>query len=82
MQQRRQFSGARKPRTFFDRKVTAVGYTRQISLGKVIPKDWRYVRIELLSRNDTDAVIKIHKLLGADINAQTEKADKADQQHT
>jgi hypothetical protein len=57
----------RKP--FYDRKVQAHGYTRLLSLGKVIPQDWRYVRIWIEKSTPTEVHIRIQKLLGVETNA-------------
>lgn len=61
---RRQFRGASKPRSFFDRKVQDTGYTRVLSLGKIIPKDWTYVRVTPLKKDKTTILLRIDKLLG------------------
>jgi len=68
---KRRFKGTSRPRTFYDRKILRHGYGRQISVGRIIPNDWRYVRIEVLDKGENDIVIKIRKLLGAEINAST-----------
>jgi len=57
----------RKP--FYDRKVQAHGYTRLLSLGKVIPQDWRYVRIWIDQQTPTEVRITVQKLLGVETNA-------------
>jgi xanthine dehydrogenase molybdopterin-binding subunit B len=54
---------------FYDRKVQAHGYTRLLSLGKVIPEDWRYVRIFVVKQTPTEVHIIIKKLLGVETNA-------------
>jgi hypothetical protein len=59
----------RKPPLFFDRKVQPHGYTRLISLGKIIPADWRYVRIYCIKQTDTEVHLIIRKLLGVEANA-------------
>jgi len=73
---RRKFSGTSRPRTFYDRKVLAHGYGRQLSLGRIIPKDWRYVRIQIISKTTNEITLKITKLLGAEINAPTKTTNK------
>jgi len=64
----RQFKGGAKPRTFFDRKVRKEGHTRSLSLSKVIPEDWGYVRIRILKQKDDSVEIRITKMLGVDKN--------------
>lgn len=67
---KRQFKGGRGKRPFYDRKVRTQGFSRIIALGKVIPRDWRYVRIAVQSKNHNHVVLVISKLLGAEINAK------------
>lgn len=61
---KRQFKGTSQRRKFFDRKLQDTGYTKVLSMGKIIPQDWKYVRITPLSKNETSIVIRIDKLLG------------------
>jgi hypothetical protein len=63
---KRQFTGGTKPRTFFDRKVRSEGHTRSLSLGKVIPKNWAYVRIKVLRKKSDMVEVRITKML--DVN--------------
>ena len=45
---KRQFTGTSKPRQFYNRKVRRVGRDKRgayIALGRIIPKDWAYVRV-------------------------------------
>jgi len=60
---KRRFKGVSKPRTFFDRKLIKQGATRYLSVGKVLPKSWRYVRVEKLAGKEDYLIIKITKLL-------------------
>ena len=57
-----------KGRTFYDRKVQRSGYTRLISVGKIIPKDWRYVRLLPIEKGETYVEVRIIKLLEEEIN--------------
>jgi len=78
----RQFAGQYKPRIFFDRKVQNTGYTRTLSMGKIIPKDWKYVRLTVLESQPSYVIVRIDKLLG-DINyARISAANKRSEQHT
>jgi len=61
--------GRQKNKPFYDRKVQAHGYTRLLSLGQVIPKDWRYVRIHVVKQTPTEVHLVIQKLLGVEANA-------------
>lgn len=76
----RQFRGKRDKRKSYDRKVRVQGHTLVISLGKIIPDDWRYVRLTPLRKSDTHIELLIEKLLGAEDNAQVETANKEHQQ--
>ena len=64
----------RRPPPFFDRKVQPHGYTRLLSLGKVIPQDWRYVRIYVVKQTPNEVHLIIRKLLGVEANAQPARA--------
>jgi len=71
-----QFAGQYKPRTFFDRKVQNTGYTRTLSMGKIIPKDWKYVRLTVLDSQPSYVIVRIDKLLGEVNYARVTAADK------
>ena len=62
MSQKRQFKSGAKPRTFFDRKVREEGYTRTVSLGKILPKQWIYVRVQIISQKPDELIVRITKL--------------------
>jgi len=72
----RQFKGTSRPRAFYDRKVRRSGYSRVISISKIIPEDWLYVRLTPLNRTDKSVEVLIEALLRGNEDAQTEKADK------
>jgi len=76
MSTKRQFKGATKPRTFFDRKVRIEGYTRSLSLGKVIPKDWQYVRIRVINKTQDFIKLEILKLMGGDNDARKNRTSE------
>jgi len=61
---RRQFKGTRGRRQHFDRKVRREGHARVLSLSKVIPEDWLYVRITPLNRTENSIELLIEKLYG------------------
>jgi hypothetical protein len=70
LQRKRQFSGVTKPRAFFDRRVRVEGFTRSISMGKIIPKGWEYVRLTVKEKSDNKIVVQIEKLLGGENNVR------------
>jgi hypothetical protein len=72
--------GQRKP--YYDRKVQAHGYTRLLSLGKVIPRDWQYVRIWLLKQTPTEVHVVIQRLLGVETDALVAAPSKRSKQNT
>jgi len=78
----RQFKKPKKQRTFYDRKVIHSNTTRALCLGKIIPKPWQYVRIEVLNMNEDSRTVKITKLLGDEENAQSTKTNKKHKQNT
>jgi hypothetical protein len=61
---KRQFKGASTRRSSFDRKVQDTGYTRTLSIGKIIPKDWAYVRLTPIQIEKQWIILRIDKLLG------------------
>jgi len=67
---KRQFKAGPKTRTFYDRKVRHEGYTQSLSLGKVIPKDWQYVRIRVVQKTANFISLEILKLMGAQQNGR------------
>lgn len=81
MQAKRQFHTAAKRRTFFDRKVIHYGASRTISLSKVIPEDWAYVRVCAIDKNPNSVTIIITKLMVSESHAQDTQTDKGDRPH-
>ena len=81
MQSKRQFHTAAKRRTFFDRKVIHYGSSRTISLSKVIPKDWGYVRINIVEKTPNQATITITKLTVSESHAQNPQTNKTNRQN-
>jgi len=65
---KRQFKAGPKTRLFYDRKVRHEGYTRSLSLGKIIPKDWQYVRIKVAAQTPDFIKLEILKLMGGEKN--------------
>jgi len=81
MTAKRQFKGGAEPRTFFDRKVRHQGYSRSVSLGKVIPKDWQYVRIHIVQISKWAIDLQIQKLLGENKNEQKGNNNRPTENH-
>ena len=81
MQANRQFHTAAKRRTFFDRKVLHYGQSRAVSLGKVIPKEWTYVRIKIIDKDPATVTIAITRLMVSESHAQTPNPNKTNRQN-
>ena len=76
-----QFKTQSKPHTFFDRKVIETGHSRVITVTKVIPKSWTYVRITHKAHLKDEILLSIVKLVGRDGDAQTQNSSSTDQQN-
>jgi len=59
----KQFKGTQQRRAHFDRKVNHTGHTRSLSMTKVIPESWAYVRITPLQRTEKSIEVLIERLL-------------------
>jgi len=81
MEQRKQFHVTPQKRAFFDRKVLTYGYSRTVSMGKIIPKDWTYVRLSVQSSDHNHIVLLISKLMGREPYAQNTQTNKGDRQN-
>jgi hypothetical protein len=81
MQSKRQFHTAAKRRSFFDRKVLTYGSSRTVSLSKVIPKDWTYVRIGIVYKDINAVTITITKLMVSESHAQNTQTNKTNRQN-
>lgn len=81
MQRKRHFQTTVQRRTFFDRKVLHYGQSRAVSLGKVIPKDWEYVRIGVIDKNPATVTIAITRLKVTESHAQNTTANKENRQN-
>jgi len=81
MQSKRQFHTAAKRRTFFDRKVIHWGASRTVSLSKVIPKDWEYIRISIVEKTPNQTTLTFTKLLVSESHAQNPQTNKGDRQN-
>lgn len=78
----KQFHVSAERRTFFDRKVLHYGYSRTLSMGKIIPREWEYVRIRIKAETPRVLEISIERLRGAKDDARVTKNDKADRHDT
>ena len=47
-----------------DRRVIRQGGTRVLSLGKVLPPDWLYVRISVIEKDDKSVTLLLERLVG------------------
>ena len=45
-----------------DQKVNTSGRGRSLSVGKVIPKNWVWVRVTVIEESKTEVTVKIRKL--------------------
>ena len=73
---KRLFKGTGSPRTFFDRRVRFTGGTKSVSLGKVLPESWSYIRIEIVDRDSDAVTVKFTKLLEEFAGAQSTTANQ------
>lgn len=81
--QTRQFKGTRKKKTeYYDHKVIHSHTTRSLCLGKILPKDWSYVRVLVLSKGQDSITCKITKLLGTENHAHSKEANQTNKQNT
>jgi len=82
MQRKHQFQTAAQRRTFFDRKVLKYGHSHSLSLGKILPKDWDYVRLRIVEQTEKHITLSI-ELLWRDVPiAFNTKANKTSGQNT
>lgn len=78
----KQFERASQRRSFYDRRVRKTGFSRVISLSKVIPEDWGYVRIKILTATPDAVEVLFEKLMGVDELAQNKRNHKEGKQNT
>ena len=77
----KQFHVSSSKRTFFDRKVLHYGYSRTLSMGKIIPKGWLYVRLTIIAQDKNTLTVNIEKLMGDSkhaLNTKTNTTDRPD----
>lgn len=82
LKKKRHFTGTSEPKTHYDRKVHHTSTTRLLSLGKIIPRDWLYVRIHLQYKDEEIINLAIEKLLGVEEAAQIAKFNQKHKQNT
>jgi len=75
-------AGRKAHRTFFDRKVRHEGFSRTLSLGKIIPKNWLYVRIRKISEAHHKITVELTCLLEGIPNTQNTQTNKRRKQNT
>lgn len=78
----RQFQTAAQRRTFFDRKVLNYGASRTLAVGKVIPKEWTYVRITPIEQTEDSVTIKIERMWGKKDDTRRTPTRKTNRQDT
>jgi len=69
---KKQFTGKSKKREFFDRRVRTQGGSRVLSMGKIIPEGWSYVRLRKLSETPESVVVRLERLELSLVNAPIE----------
>jgi len=68
----KKFTGKSKKRTFFDRRVRIQGGSRVLSLGKIIPSGWEWVRLTKLNETAKSIVFRVELMELALVNAPVE----------
>ena len=76
------FKRTSKPRTFFDRKIYQGSFTRTLSIGRLLPDNWLYVRCTVTAKNGNSITIKFVKLAEAPNIAPTPSYNQRDKQNT
>ena len=76
------FKGTSKPRTFFDRKIYQGSFTRTLSVGRLLPDNWLYVRCTVTAKNGNSVTIKFSKLAEAPNIAPTPPAYQGHKQNS
>lgn len=79
---KKQFKGGVKPRTHFDKKLISSGNTKYLAMGKLLPKDWQYVRCEVKRRDKNAVSLRITKLYGENNDTRTKRANQKGKQNT
>ena len=79
---KRQFKGTSTVHRSYDRKVIHSRTGRTLSLTKIIPKDWLYVRIQVNYRQSDLVSLNIMKLMGVEEAAQITSTNKTNKPHT
>jgi hypothetical protein len=79
---KRQFNHNKVKPLIYDRKVQRTGTSVVLSLTKLMPKDWLYVRIKPLEETEKKLVLEITKLWSVEDDAQPIKNNKTGEQNT
>jgi len=79
---RRQFKHKKPTEPYYDKPVRHVASTIYIPMGRIIPQDWRYVRITILRKTPKTIELRIFKLLGDEDYTQTTPTNKTSKQNT
>ena len=64
------------------RKVMHTGTTRLLSLGKVIPKDWNYVKIHVNYEDDGNIYLCLERMWNNEDDTQDNNSNQTDKQDT
>lgn len=46
-----------------DQKVNTSGRGRSLAVGKILPRDWSWVRLTVIEESKTEVIVKIRKLV-------------------
>jgi hypothetical protein len=66
----------------FNRKVFKHGHGRSLSVTKLLPTTWEYVKITVVRADQNEVVLKIKKLYGVNNNAQNTTTSARRKQNT
>jgi hypothetical protein len=81
-QRKKQFKLNKVKPNLYDRKVQRTGTSVVLSLTRLMPKDWLYVRIKPLEKTEEKLVLEITKLWSVEDDAQPIKNNKTGEQNT
>ena len=48
---------------FYPRKLSKTGGTRMLSVGRVLPKDWQMVKLEVVKLEGDECILKLVRLI-------------------
>jgi hypothetical protein len=65
-------------RKMYDIRVREVGHTKVLSLGRILPKGWKMVRITILDRTENSITLHVQKLYGEEDEHGTPAAEASE----